>query len=107
MTNQTLHRTSQPTATHAVTLLLPLALRDYTDGAEEIEVAGDTVAAALEDLVLSHPALRRHLYTDAGELRGYVNVYLNADEVRGLPGGMRAPVQSGDTLMIVPSIAGG
>lgn len=88
-------------------VLLPLALRDHTAGHDEVEVAGDTVTAALGDLVARHPALRRHLYADSGELRGYVNVFLNDDEVRALHEGESTRVQNGDTLMIVPSIAGG
>jgi adenylyltransferase/sulfurtransferase len=54
-----------------------------------------------------HPPLRRHLYDDKGERRGYVNVFLNDDEVRGLAHDFGTSVRDGDTLMIVPSIAGG
>ena len=88
-------------------VLLPLALRDHTSGREEIDVAGETITDALTDLVSRHPSLRRHLYDDSGELRGYVNVYLNDDEVRHLAHGGSTPVRPGDRLMIVPSIAGG
>ncbi|MEO5510228.1 MAG: MoaD/ThiS family protein [Longimicrobiales bacterium] len=107
MTNHAARTPRQDVARTAVTVLLPLALRDYTDGADTAEVAGDTVAAALTDLVRTYPELRRHLYSDAGHLRGYVNVFLNSDEVRGLDRGMDSPITPGDTLMIVPSIAGG
>ncbi len=90
-----------------VTISLPLALRDHTDGADTVDAAGATVADALADLVRRYPALQRHLYTDAGALRGYVNVYLNDNEVRGLPLGMASSIERDDTLMIIPSIAGG
>ena len=86
---------------------LPLALRDHTSGRDEVDVAGETIRDALSDLVERHPSLRRHLYNDSGELRGYVNVYLNDDEVRHLTHGAATRVRAGDRLMIVPSIAGG
>lgn len=88
-------------------ILVPLALREHTDGCDAVAVTGDTVMDALGDLVTRHPSLRRYLYADDGALRGYVNVYLNDDEVRSLTGGIASRVGAGDTLMIVPSIAGG
>ena len=85
---------------------IPAALRDYTDGHAEMPVAGDTVAVALNGLAAAYPQLRRHLYTERGELRSYVNVFVNEDDVRTLHG-LQTPVGEADTLMIVPSIAGG
>jgi sulfur-carrier protein adenylyltransferase/sulfurtransferase len=85
---------------------IPAALRDYTDGRSELPVAGETVAAALTRLSATFPQLRRHIYTERGELRSYVNVFVNEDDVRTLAG-LSTPVGDGDTLMIVPSIAGG
>ena len=85
---------------------IPAALRDYTSGAAEMAVAGDSVAVALDGLLTSHPQLRRHIYTEQGELRSYVNVFVNEDDVRTL-GGLQTRIGDDDTLMIVPSIAGG
>jgi adenylyltransferase/sulfurtransferase len=85
---------------------IPAALRDYTSGAAEMAVAGDSVAVALDRLLASHPQLRRHLYTEQGELRSYVNVFVNEDDVRTLRG-LQTQITDNDTLMIVPSIAGG
>ena len=68
-------------------------------------VAGATVGEALADLTRLHPQLRPHLY-DGDELRSFVNVYLNKEDVRGLQGTQTA-VAEADTLMIIPSIAGG
>ena len=85
---------------------IPAALRDYTGGKAEMPVAGETVAHALDSLSSSHPQLRRHLYTEQGELRSYVNVFLNEDDVRTLRG-LQTSIRDDDTLMIVPSIAGG
>jgi MoaD family protein len=85
---------------------IPAALRDYTGGTAELDVTGDTVASALNHLSASYPQLRRHLYAENGELRSYVNVFVNEDDVRSL-NGLKTQVQAQDTLMIVPSIAGG
>ena len=85
---------------------IPAALRDYTEGRAEMPVVGETVAAALTGLSATYPQLRRHIYTERGELRIYVNVFVNEDDVRTLAG-LATPVREDDTVMIVPSIAGG
>jgi adenylyltransferase/sulfurtransferase len=88
------------------TVRIPAALSDYTDGHSAIDVHATTVGEALECLAERHPRLRRHLYTEQGALRSYVNVFVNQDDIRGLAG-VETTVQSTDTLLIVPSIAGG
>ncbi|HEY0810567.1 MAG TPA: ubiquitin-like small modifier protein 1 [Longimicrobiales bacterium] len=85
---------------------IPAALRDYTSGAAEMAVAGESVGVALDRLLNAYPQLRRHLYTERGELRSYVNVFVNENDVRTLAG-LQTQIADGDTLMIVPSIAGG
>lgn len=90
----------------AVVVRIPGPLQRLTDGEAEVRVPAGTVAATLETLVIRHPGLRRHLLTDDGDVRDYVNVFLNEDDVRYLSG-VRTAVSAGDTLTIVPSIAGG
>jgi adenylyltransferase/sulfurtransferase len=85
---------------------IPAALRDYTEGRSELPVTGETVQAALARLSATFPQLRRHIYTERGELRSYVNVFVNEDDVRTLDG-LSTKVADADTVMIVPSIAGG
>lgn len=86
---------------------IPTPLRQYAAGASTVTVEGcQTVSDALTQLVARHPAIGRHLFSDAGELRHFVNVYVNQDNVRDLDG-PATPVAAGDTLTIVPSIAGG
>jgi len=85
---------------------IPTPLRPYVERQAVVEVEGATVAEALEALVARHSELRRHLYDEQGRLRRYVNVYRNADDVRTLQRGA-TPLGAGDTLSIVPSIAGG
>ena len=88
------------------TIHIPTPLRTYTGGEAEIMVSGDTVGAALQDLTTQHEQLRQHLYSDKGELRAFVNVYLGSDDVRHLNGD-DTPLQEDSQLRIVPSIAGG
>ncbi len=88
------------------TIRIPTPLRPYTGSQPEVPVAGATVGDVLADLTGRHPALRPHLYTETGQLRAFVNIFLNDEDVRHLQG-ENTPVKDGDRLMIVPSIAGG
>lgn len=85
---------------------IPSPLRSYTNGLAEVQVAGNTVSAAMEDFMLAYPALRPHLYNSQGELRPFVNLFLNSQDVRHMQG-LQTPLEEDDRLMIVPSIAGG
>src|SRR5918912_1862545 len=89
-----------------VTILIPTALRQYAGGNSEVQVEAKTAGEALESLTRTHAELRKHLYTDQNALRNFVNVYVNDEDIRH-SGGQSTPVKEGDTLMIVPSIAGG
>ena len=71
-----------------------------------MELNAQTVGQALHQLTSEHPELRRHLFTDEGRLRSFVNVYLNDEDIRFLSK-ENTPVQASDTISIVPSIAGG
>ncbi len=86
---------------------IPTPLRAYTDGQGTVSVAGTTVGTALEALTGAYPELRQHLFTAEGKTRSFVNLYLNDDDVRYLPGKEEAPVVDTDELTIIPSIAGG
>jgi molybdopterin converting factor small subunit len=85
---------------------IPTPLRQYAGKLHAVEVKAGTIGEALSDLVAKHPDLRRHLYTDDGKLRAFVNVYLNDEDVRYLQKDATA-VKDGDSISIVPSIAGG
>jgi molybdopterin/thiamine biosynthesis adenylyltransferase/rhodanese-related sulfurtransferase/molybdopterin converting factor small subunit len=89
-----------------VTIQIPTPLRRFTGEAADVDTAGATVDEALQDLVRQHPGLKAHLYTAEGGLRSFVNVFLNDDDVRHLQRGATR-VAPGDTLTIIPSIAGG
>jgi adenylyltransferase/sulfurtransferase len=85
---------------------IPTPLRQYAGKQPAVEVKAGTIGDALSALVAKHPDLRRHLYTDEGKLRAFVNVYLNDEDVRYLQKEATA-VKDGDSISIVPSIAGG
>ena len=89
-----------------VKLRIPTPLRPYAQGQSEVNVQGATVGAALNDLVAQFPALKKHLFTEDDELRPFVNLFLGDEDVRHLQG-VDTPLEAGDKLMIIPSIAGG
>src|SRR6201996_4335942 len=88
-------------------IFIPTPLRQYAGKKDAVEVRASTVGGALAELTSSHPDLRRHLYTEEGKLRAFVNLYLNDEDVRYLPAKEATTVTSADTLSIIPSIAGG
>jgi adenylyltransferase/sulfurtransferase len=87
-------------------ILVPTPLRQYAGKQSAIDVQAATVGEALNALTSSYPDLRKHLYSDEGKLRAFVNLYLNDEDIRYLQQDQTA-VKDGDTLSIVPSIAGG
>ena len=85
---------------------IPSPLRQYSGKQVSVDVLAKTVGEALTALVAQHPDLKRHLYTEDGKLRAFVNVYVNDEDMRYLQKEATA-VKDGDTISIVPSIAGG
>ena len=84
---------------------IPTPLRAYTSGQAEIQVTGETVGEALNNLVTQYPDLRQHLYNDNG-LRNFVNVFIGDEDIR-YRDGLDTSVEPGEQLRIIPSIAGG
>ena len=89
-----------------IKILIPTPLRQYAANRDAIEVQAKDVREALGALVAHYDALRRHLYNDEGHLRNFVNVYVNEEDIRYLQQ-EATPLKDGDTVSIVPSIAGG
>jgi adenylyltransferase/sulfurtransferase len=87
-------------------VLIPTPLRQYAGKHDSVELTGSTVGELLTALTTQHPDLRKQLFNDAGKLRSFVNVYLNDEDIRYLEKDA-TPVKDGDTVSIVPSIAGG
>ncbi|MCW2860365.1 MAG: molybdopterin synthase sulfur carrier subunit [Actinoallomurus sp.] len=89
----------------AIEVRIPTILRNYTDGAKAVEGGGATLDELFADLEARHPGLRDRLVDDKG-LRRFVNVYLNDEDVRFL-GGLDTQVSDGDTVTVLPAVAGG
>ncbi len=91
----------------STTVLIPAPLRSYTDNQEAVEIEGSTVGEVMSNLIERYHDLQRHLYTEAGQLRNFVNVYLDDEDIRHLEQGPNTPIAGKATISIVPSIAGG
>src|SRR5437660_12034522 len=89
-----------------VTIAIPTALRQFAAGQSEIQVDATTAREALEQLTATHTELRRHLFNDQNSLRNFVNIYVNDEDIRQR-NGSDTVVKDGDTILIVPAIAGG
>jgi sulfur-carrier protein len=85
---------------------VPTVLRGAVGGSRELEVPGSTVGEVLEHLYAEHPAVRTQLQSSEGELHRFVNLYLNDEDVK-LLSWLDTPVDAGDTLTILPAMAGG
>jgi len=89
-----------------ITIEIPTAFRRFTEGAPKIDSGALTVAEALNDLTAKYPSLSRHVRDEQGQIRQFLNVYLNEEDIRFL-GGETCPLKDGDRVLLVPSIAGG
>ena len=89
----------------AVEVRIPTILRPYTGDQKSVEASGASLSALIDDLESNHPGIKDRLVED-GDLRRFVNVYVNDEDVRFL-GGLEAPVTDGDQVVVLPAVAGG
>ncbi len=85
---------------------IPAPLRRLTNGAARVEVPASSVAELLDRLEARYPGVRSYLLDEHGALRAYVNVFVNATEIRSLAG-LQTPLAAGDEVSIIPAMAGG
>ncbi len=90
----------------AVLVRIPTPLRSLTKGAAEVQAAGDTVDDVIQDLERQYPGLKERLVEDGGQLRRFINIYVNQEDIRFLQGA-KTTLKQGDEVSIVPAIAGG
>ena len=90
----------------AVTVRIPTQLRELSGGASEASLEGATVAEVLKALEVAHPGFGERLYDDTGGLRRFVNVFVADEDIRFLDG-LDTPVADGETVSIIPAVAGG
>jgi len=89
----------------AIEVRIPTILRTYTGGEKAVDASGETLAAVIDDLETNHPGIKERLI-DGADLRRFVNIYINDEDVRFL-GGLEAPVADGDQIVVLPAVAGG
>ena len=90
----------------ATKILIPTPLRPFTEKLDAVEVDGQTVGELLQGLTTRYGGLKQHLYNGDGRLRSFVNVYVNDEDIRYLQKD-QTPLKAGDTVSIIPSVAGG
>ncbi|WP_326596860.1 MoaD/ThiS family protein [Streptomyces sp. NBC_01803] len=90
----------------AIEVRIPTILRTYTAGQKAVQGSGDTIAELFADLDAHHPGIKDRLVEESGELRRFVNVYLNDEDVRFLEG-IATKLSDGDNVTILPAVAGG
>jgi molybdopterin converting factor small subunit len=89
----------------AIEVRIPTILRPYTDGAKAVDARGESLSALIDDLEANHPGLKDRLIEN-GDLRRFVNVYINDEDVRFI-GGLGAELSDGDQVVVLPAVAGG
>jgi sulfur-carrier protein len=89
-----------------ITVEIPSALRRFTDGVQTIECSSETLPDLLGEIEQRFPAISKHLRDDSGQVRRFVNIYVNEEDIRFL-GGNNYKFHEGDRVLVVPSIAGG
>ena len=87
-------------------IFIPTALRQYAGNEESVETGGNTAGEAINGLITKYPELKKHLYTEEGKLRSFVNLYVNDKDIR-YEQNLDTPVNPNDEISIIPSIAGG
>jgi len=90
----------------AVTVRIPTTMRPISGGAAQVQVEGATLADVLNNLDAAHPGFHDRLFDESGALRKFVNVFVADDDVRYLDG-VNTPVPDGETVSIIPAVAGG
>ena len=89
----------------AIEVRIPTILRTYTGGEKAVDASGETLAALIEDLEANHPGIKDRLI-ESGDLRRFVNVYVNDEDVR-FTGGLETTLSDGDQVVVLPAVAGG
>ncbi|HWP60636.1 MAG TPA: ubiquitin-like small modifier protein 1 [Candidatus Acidoferrales bacterium] len=89
-----------------VSVRVPTPLRKFTNGADEVSATGSTVRSLVDDLEQRYPGIKERICDETGKIRRFVNVYVNGDDIRFLQN-LETALKDGDTISIVPAIAGG
>lgn len=89
-----------------ITVRIPTPLRPMTGGKSEVEIQSSNIADLIENLGTAYPGIKERLYDEKGEVRRFINIYVNEEDIRFLTG-KDTPLKDGDEVSIIPAIAGG
>ena len=90
----------------SIVVRIPTPLRRLTNGQDKVDVEGDNLGGVIDAMNEQYPGIRERICDDQGQLRNFVNVYVNGEDVRFLQG-METPTTAGDEVSVVPAVAGG
>ena len=90
----------------SVQVRIPTPLRRFTGGAEEVRAEGETISAVVNDIEQNHPGIKERICDDQGNIRRFVNIFVNGDDIR-FSDNLDTALKDGDEVSIVPAIAGG
>ncbi|MFL2803958.1 MAG: ubiquitin-like small modifier protein 1 [Dehalococcoidia bacterium] len=90
----------------SATVRIPTPLRKVTNGADKASVEGNSISEAIESLENIFPGIKKRICEESGELRSFVNVFVNGEDIR-FSDGINTPISSGDEISLVPAVAGG
>ena len=90
----------------SVKIIIPTALRQYAENRDSVKLSGQNIGELLDNLMQKFPDIKKHLSTEDGKIRTFVNVYVNDDDIRYLENS-ETQLKEGDVISIIPSVAGG
>ncbi|MCH7675351.1 MoaD family protein [candidate division KSB1 bacterium] len=90
----------------SVEIIIPPALRQYAENRDSVKLSGQNIGELLDNLMQKFPNMKKHLFSEDGQIRNFVNVYVNDDDIRYLENS-ETQLKEGDVISIIPSVAGG
>ena len=92
--------------TMSVEIIIPLVLRQYAENRDSVNLSGQNIGELLDNLMQKFPNMKKHLFSEDGQIRNFVNVYVNDDDIRYLENS-QTQLKEGDVISLIPSVAGG
>ncbi len=90
----------------SVKIIIPIPLRQYAENRDSVKLSGQNIGELLNNLMQKFPNMKKHLFSEDGQIRNFVNVYVNDDDIRYLENSA-TQLKEGDVISIIPSVAGG
>ena len=90
----------------SIRIIIPAALRQYAENRDSVNLSGQNIGELLDNLMQKFPNMKKHLFSEDGQIRNFVNVYVNDDDIRYLENS-ETQLKEGDVISLIPSVAGG